>query len=123
MNRLEFIAITAIVLFVAFALGWFAHWLIHRFSRVKGSEMSELDKLAQQLHEAEDQRDQAVAYYQQRENDLTGTLHQTEAELSAAMEALRDTRQEAEELRAYIEKVNQSDAPAPAESAPVFTRR
>lgn len=128
MNRLEFIAITAIILFVAFLLGWFAHWLIHRFSRVKGSEMSELDKLAQQLHEAEEQRDQAVAYYQQREMDLNGTLHQTEAELSAAMEGLRDARQEAEELRAYIEKNSQPGDPAPATSggggdAPMFTRR
>ena len=108
MNRTEFIALTAVILFVAFVLGWFAHWLIHRFVRVKGSEMGELDKLAQQLHEAEEQRDQAGAYYQQREQDLTNTLHQTEAELSAAMDGLRDARTEAEELRSQLEKSGQS---------------
>ena len=95
MNRTEFIAVTAVILFVAFVLGWFAHWVVHRFVRVKGSEMGELDKLAQQLHDAEEQRDQAVAYYQQRELDQSNALHQTEAELRAAMEGLRDARQEA----------------------------
>ncbi|MDJ0627873.1 MAG: hypothetical protein QNJ44_06400 [Rhodobacter sp.] len=107
MSRTEFIAITAIILFVAFVLGWFAHWLVHRFARVSQSEMGELDKLAQSLHEAEEQRDQAVAYFQQREAEMTNQLAQTEAELRAAMDGLRDARQEAEELRAYIERVSQ----------------
>ncbi|WP_172298451.1 hypothetical protein [Pseudoruegeria sp. HB172150] len=121
MNRTEFIALTAVILFVAFVLGWFGHWLVHRFVRVKGSDMNELDSMAQQLHDAEEQRDQAVDYYQKRESQLTNNLHQTEAELRAAMEGLRDARQEAEELRAYIERMNQ-----PAETAeggaPVFRR-
>ena len=30
MNRTEFVFATAIILFVAFCLGWFASWLIHR---------------------------------------------------------------------------------------------
>ena len=125
MNRTEFIALTAVILFVAFVLGWFTHWLVHRFSSVKASEMGELDKLAQQLHEAEEQRDQAVAYYQQREQDLTNAVHQTEAELSAAMDGLRDARQEAEELRAYIERVSQTEnsgEPA-SDGTPLFQRR
>ncbi len=108
MNRTEFIALTAVILFVAFVLGWFAHWLIHRFRRVKGADLNEIDKLAQQLHDAEEQRDQAVSYYQEREMDLNNQLHQTEAELSAAMEGLRESRQEAAELRAFIEKANQT---------------
>ena len=107
MNRTEFIAVTAIILFVAFVLGWFAHWLVHRFARVAQSEMGELDKIAQALHEAEESRDQAVAYFQQREAEMTNQLNQTEAELRAAMDRLRDARQEAEELRAYVEQQNQ----------------
>ncbi len=107
MNRTEFIAATAVILFVAFVLGWFGHWLVHRFARVSQSEMGELDKMAQALHEAEESRDQAIAYFQQREAEMTNTLAQTEAELRAAMEGLREARQEAEELRAYIERVNQ----------------
>ena len=78
MNRYEFIIATAIILFVAFALGWFANWLIHRFLRVAQSEMGELDRMAQQLHEAEEQRDQTVAYFQQREADMSNQLSQTQ---------------------------------------------
>jgi hypothetical protein len=107
MNRTEFIIVTAIILFVAFALGWFAHWLIHRFTRVAGADMAEIDRLAQSLHEAEETRDQAIIYLQQREAEMANQLHQTEAELRAAMDGLRDARQEAEELRTYIERVNQ----------------
>lgn len=108
MNRTEFIVATAIILFVAFVLGWFAHWLMHRFMRVSQADMSELDKMAQALHEAEETRDQAITYLQQREAEMTNQLAQTEAELSAAMDGLRDARQEAEELRTYIERQNQS---------------
>lgn len=104
MNRTEFIIITAIILFVAFALGWFAHWLVHRFSKVTGTDMNELDKMAQALHEAEETRDEAITYLQQREAELTSKLHQSEAETKAAMEGLRNVREEAEELRAYIER-------------------
>jgi len=106
MNRTEFIIVTAIILFVAFSLGWFANWLIHRFTRVSRNDMGELDKMAQELHEAEETRDQAITYLQQREAEMTNQLSQTEAELRAAMDGLRDARQEAEEMRAYIERIN-----------------
>ena len=107
MNRTEFVIVTAIILFVAFALGWFTYWLLHRFSRVTGADMGELDRLAQELHDAEEVRDQAITYLQQREAELMNQITQTEAELRAAMDGLRDARHEAEELRAYIEKTNQ----------------
>ncbi|MEL6915316.1 MAG: hypothetical protein AAFP13_12530 [Pseudomonadota bacterium] len=106
MNRGELIFATAVILFVAFALGWFASWLINRFTRVSRSDVGELDRMAQQLHEAEEARDQAITYLQQREAEITNQLTQTEAELRAAMDGLRDARQEAEELRAYIERQN-----------------
>jgi len=105
MTRTEFIIATAIILFVAFCTGWFANWLIHRFTRVARSEVEELEKMAQELHEAEETRDQAITYLQQREAELTNQLSQTEAELSAAMDGLRDARYEAEELRSYVEKI------------------
>lgn len=107
MSKTEFIIVTAIILFVAFTMGWFAHWLIHRFTKVSGSEMSEIDRMAQALHEAEETRDQAITYMQQRESELSNQMQQTEAELRAAMEGLRDARHEAEELRTYIERMNQ----------------
>ena len=104
MNRSELIIATAIILFVAFVLGWFASWLVNRFTRVSKADVGELDRMAQQLHEAEETRDQAITYLQQREAEITNQLTQTEAELRAAMDGLRDARQEAEELRAYIER-------------------
>lgn len=106
MTRTEFIIATAIILFVAFCMGWFANWLIHRFTRVSQADVDQLERMSQELHEAEETRDQAITYLQQREAELTNQLAQTDAELSAAMEGLRDARHEAEELRAYIERMN-----------------
>ncbi len=108
MNRTEFIIATAIVLFVAFCLGWFASWLVNRFTRVTKAEIGELDRMAQALHEAEETRDQAITYLQQREAEMTNQLSQTEAELRAAMDGLRDARQETEELRSWIDRQNAS---------------
>ena len=108
MNRTEFILTTAVILFVAFALGWFANWLVHRFTRVSSADIGELDRMSQELHEAEETRDQAITYLQQREAELTNQLSQTEAELSAAMEGLRDARHEAEQLRGELERARQA---------------
>ena len=105
MSRTEFVIAAAIILFVAFCLGWFANWLVHRFTRVAANDVAELDRMSQELHEAEETRDQAITYLQQREAELTNQLSQTEAELRAAMDGLRDARHEAEELRSYIDRV------------------
>ena len=109
MNRQEFITATAIILLLAFALGWFAYWLLHRFTRVAGGDVAEMDNLAQALHEAEETRDQALIYLEEREAELLNQIAQTEAELRAAMEGLRDARHEAEEMRAYIERMHASN--------------
>ena len=47
MNRLEFIIAISAVLFVAFSLGWFSHWLLRRFTRVSKVDFGEFDKMAQ----------------------------------------------------------------------------
>ena len=106
MNRTEFVIATAIILLAAFAMGWFAHWLLHRFTRVAGGDMAEMDRMAQSLHEAEEIRDQAIVYLESREGELMNQIAQTEAELRAAMEGLRDARHEAEEMRSYIERMH-----------------
>ena len=105
MSRTQFIIVTAVILFAAFCVGWFANWLVHRFTRVRQSDVADLDRMGQELHEAEETRDQAITYLQQREAELSNQLTQTEAELRAAMDGLRDARQEAEEMRDYIERV------------------
>lgn len=106
MNRTDFTLAIAIILLVAFALGWFTYWLLHRFTRVAGGDMAEMDRLAQSLHEAEETRDQAILYLEEREAELLNQIAQTDAELRAAMEGLRDARHEAEEMRSYIERMN-----------------
>lgn len=106
MNRTEFIIATAIILFVAFGLGWFACWLLHRLSRVTQAEMGELEKMARDLHDAEETRDAAINFLETREAELTNQINQSQAELRAAMDGLRDARHEAEELRTYIERIS-----------------
>lgn len=103
MNRTELIFGMAIILFVAFGLGWFAFWLMHRFTRVPGADTAELERLALALHEAEETRDEAIVYLQQREAELTNRIAQTEAELRATMEGLRNARSETEYLRQQLE--------------------
>jgi septal ring factor EnvC (AmiA/AmiB activator) len=105
MNNIQFVIATAIILFIAFALGWLASWLIHRLTRVTRADIGQLEQMAQALHEAEETRDQAIMYLEQREAELGNQLSQTEAELRAAMDGLRDARHEAEELRGYIERM------------------
>ncbi|MEM0949775.1 MAG: hypothetical protein AAGK37_20420 [Pseudomonadota bacterium] len=107
MNRTEFIVATAIILFVAFMLGWFAYWILHKLARINTGDIGELDRMAQQLHDAEESREEAITYMQQREAELTNQLAQTEAELRAAMDGLREARREAEEMRAHIERQGQ----------------
>lgn len=104
MNRTEFISVTAIILFAAFLMGWVASWLVHRLTRSTRADMSELDHMAQQLHDAEEARDAAVAQLEEREADLASRLAGAEAELQAAMDGLRESRVEVEELRDYIER-------------------
>ncbi len=105
MNRMQLTIATAVILLLAFALGWFAYWLVNRFTRVAGGDVAEMDRLAQALHEAEESRDQAILYLEQREAELMGQIAQTEAELRAAMEGLRDARSETDEMRSYIERM------------------
>ena len=109
MSREDLVLAVAGILFVAFLIGWFCHWLVSRITRSSKADMGDLDRMAHELHEAEDARDQAVTYMQQREAQLSNQLHQTEAELKAAMDGLRAARHEAEELCAYIERANQGD--------------
>lgn len=103
MDRIEFVTVTAIILFVTFGLGWAANWLVHRFTRVRQQDLGELDRMAQALHEAELIRDQAIDYVENRERDLTNRLAQSEAELAAAMDGLREARAEAEYYRAQLQ--------------------
>ena len=102
MNRTELVIAIAVVLFLAFMAGWVLRWLFGRMNSVNSVNVSEIDDLANRLHEAEEARDQALTYLQQREWELTNQLSQTEAELQAAMEGLGEARREVGELQAQL---------------------
>ncbi len=103
MNRTEFVIVTLILLSGAFALGWFFNWLVHRFTRVTQSDLGELERMAQALHEAEETRDQAIAYIHHRDEEVRRESAQLQAELRAAMDGLREARQEVVYLRQQLE--------------------
>jgi hypothetical protein len=99
MNRWEFIVIIAVLLFVAFALGWIAHRIASKLSQVTKADLNEMEALAAALHDAEEARDQAVSFLHHREAELKSQIAQVQAELKTAMEGLRDARDAANNLR------------------------
>ena len=116
MNRIEFITTIAIVLFIVFALGWFSNWMLGRLIRVSEKDVAELDAMGHALHQAEESRDRALQHLQQRETELMNQLTQSDAERSAAMEALRHARLETEELRAHLEQLKSGCQPFPKDT-------
>lgn len=107
MERTELILVVAGALFAAFALGFFANWLVTRLSRVSHAEIGELDAMSEALHNAEEARDAAEAQAAANVAQMHNRLAQTEAELRAAMEGLREARHEAEELRRALSEASQ----------------
>ncbi|MGN7868144.1 hypothetical protein [Paracoccus sp. 22332] len=97
MNRTEFVTITTIILFGVFVLGWFASWLIGRLTRPSQADIRDLTR---RLRDTERERDMAISLLKDRE----ATLAATQGELNAALEGLRESRTEIEELRDYIER-------------------
>jgi prophage endopeptidase len=106
MDRNEFIVATAILLFGAYCLGLLSHWVVTRLSRVSKAEIGELDAMSEALHQAEEARDLAIEQRQVSEQRMAARIAQTEAELNAAMEGLREARYETQQLQEYISKEN-----------------
>ena len=104
MNREEFIISAAIVLFLAFLLGWLSRWLLQRLNMVSEKDLKDLNKISTALLEAEEANEKAKS----RESELNKKISQLEAELKAAMDGLRAARLEAEELKSSLvgKKVN-----------------
>ena len=97
MNRTEFVTITTIILFGVFVLRWFTSWLIGRLTRPSLADLSELER---KVRDTERERDKAIAMIKERDTRLSAA----ETELEAALEGLRESRTEIEELRDYIER-------------------
>ncbi|WBU54657.1 hypothetical protein [Paracoccus sp. SCSIO 75233] len=104
MTREDLILATALTLFAAFALGWFACWLLGRVTRPGNAEIGAVKRMAADLHAAEDRLNQAIDEGKKREAALHERVAFTSSELSSARAALSDASEEIEELRAYIEE-------------------
>ena len=101
MNREEFIVSAAIILFLAFLLGWLSRWLLQRLNMVSEKDLNQFNKISAALHEVEENNERARV----RELELNKKVSQLEAELAAAMDGLRAARLETEELKsASVEK-------------------
>ena len=106
MTRTELAIAAAAMLILAWLMGWASARLYQRLTRVSRAEIDELDRMAETLHRAEEMRDQAIADLQRRESELTARLHETEAELTAAMDDLREARAEADDLRRHLSETS-----------------
>ena len=95
MNREEFIVSAAIILFLAFLLGWLSRWLLQRLNMVSEKDLNQFNKISAAFHEAEENNEKARV----RELELNKKVSQLEAELEAAMDGLRAARLETEELK------------------------
>ncbi len=103
MNKNELIIAISAAFMIFFILGWIARMGYGRLRRINSSNVDEIDDLASRLHEAEEQRDEAVTYLHAREKELLNRATQAEAERDAAMQGLGSARREAEALRRELE--------------------
>lgn len=106
MDRTQVILALAILLFASFVLGFLTHWVVTRLSRVSHRDLDELDNMAEDLHEAEMTRDNAIAERHKVEHEAQRYTKQLQAELNASMDGLREARAESEELRKFISEQN-----------------
>jgi len=107
MDKNELIIAISLAFMIFFALGWIARMGYGKLRRVNSTNVDEIDDLATRLHEAEEQRDETVAYLHHRERELTNQASQAEAELDAAMQGLGSARREAEALRRELDDLRQ----------------
>lgn len=99
MDRTELITAIVAALLLMFLLGWVLRWAYGKLNRIGSADMSEIDDLANRLHEAEQAKDNAEAYAREVEQNMRNQLAQVQAELDAAMSGLGEARREADALR------------------------
>lgn len=104
MDRTQFVMTTAAILFAAFLAGWFCYWLVHRLTRAGAAELGEIERLSQELHAAEAERDRAVAALETSEAAMTRRLGEMDSRRQQALDSLREAQTEIEELRVYIDR-------------------
>lgn len=106
MDRTEFVVAVAVLVFGAFLLGFLTHWLVTRLSRVSDAELGQIESMATDLHQAEEDRDTEREARHQLQLQMRTELGEMKSELAITREALAISRREADELRAYMEAQN-----------------
>ncbi len=99
MPKIELTILAALALLTFFVIGWISSRIFQNINQIKNLDENEINELNGDLLDAEEERDQTIAYVKSREKELTNQLGQVKAELNAAMDGLGAARREASELR------------------------
>jgi prophage endopeptidase len=102
MARFELTLIVAFALLVSFLVGWILSRLFLSMTQNHHAVESNVNELTATLLNVEEERDNTIAYVQNREKELANQLSQVKAELNAAMDGLGSARRESAELRAKL---------------------
>ena len=105
MGQLELTLVVALVFFLCFLIGWVLSRITTRISHVNGMDEKGISDLTDTLLETEEERDNTIAYVQNREKELVNQLGQVKAELSAAMDGLGAARREVAELKDKLKRL------------------
>ena len=99
MDKFELTLIVAFALLVSFVIGWILSRLFRNINQNPHLEESDVNELTTTLLNVEEERDNTMAYVQNREKELANQLGQVKAELNAAMDGLGSARREVAELK------------------------
>ena len=102
MDKFELTLIVAFALLVSFVIGWILSRLFRNINQNFHLEERDVNELTTTLLNVEEERDNTIAYVQNREKELANQLGQVKAELNAAMEGLGSARREVAELKAKL---------------------
>jgi prophage endopeptidase len=102
MDKFELILIVAFALLMSFVIGWILSRLFRNINQNFHLEARDVNELTTTLLNVEEERDNTIAYVQNREKELANQLGQVRAELNAAMEGLGSARREVAELKAKL---------------------
>ena len=105
MGQLELTLVVALAFFLCFLIGWVLSRITMRISHVNGMDEKGISDLTNTLLETEEERDNTIAYVQNREKELMNQLGQVKAELSAAMDGLGAARIEVAELKDKLKRL------------------
>jgi len=105
MGQLELTLVVALAFFLCFLIGWVLSRITTRISHVNVMDEKGISDLTDTLLETEEERDNTIAYVQNREKELMNQLGQVKAELSAAMDGLGAARREVAELKDKLKRL------------------